>query len=131
MLAKITDIGFRKVGSWSLLNGKPELSIDAEGDSENILYSFVVDGTPKYIGKTVQTLRNRMYGYRKPTSTQSTNSRNNAYIKAALECGSTVELFVLPDRGLLHFGEFHLNLAAGLEDSIVSILSPEWNSVGR
>jgi hypothetical protein len=131
MLSKITDIGFRKAGDWSLLNGEPELSIEAEEDSENILYSFVVDGVPKYIGKTVQSLRKRMYGYRKPAATQSTNIRNNNHIKSALQSGSVVELYVLPDHGLLHFGEFHLNLAAGLEDSIVSLLSPEWNSVGK
>jgi hypothetical protein len=131
MLSKLTNIGFRKVGVWSLANGESELTIDAESDSENILYSFVVDGVPKYIGKTVQPLKKRMYGYRKPAATQSTNIRNNSNIKSALERGSVIELYVLPDHGLLHFGEFHLNLAAGLEDSIVSFLSPEWNSIGK
>ena len=131
MLSKLTDIGFKKVGIWSLVNCEPELLIEAEGDSANILYSFVVDGVPKYIGKTVQPLKKRMYGYRKPAATQSTNIRNNGNIKSALESGSSIELYVLPDHGLLHFGEFHLNLAAGLEDSIVSSLSPEWNSVGK
>ncbi len=131
MLSKLTDIGFRKVGIWSLANGEPDLEIEAEGESANILYSFVVDGIPKYVGKTVQPLKKRMYGYRKPAATQSTNIRNNGNIKLALENGSVIELYVLPDHGLLHFGEFHINLAAGLEDSIVSSLSPEWNSVGK
>lgn len=45
--------------------------------------------------------------------------------------GSVVDLFALPDHGLLHFGTFHINLAAGLEDSIVSSLKPEWNAVGK
>jgi hypothetical protein len=131
MLTKLTDIGFRKVGVWSLVNGEPDLAIEEEADSVNILYSFVVDGMPKYIGKTVQPLKKRMYGYRKPAATQSTNIRNNSNIKSALESGSVIELYVLPDHGLLHFGRFHLNLAAGLEDSIVSSLSPEWNFVGK
>jgi hypothetical protein len=131
MLSKLTDIGFRKVGIWSLANGEPDLKIEAEENSANILYCFVVDGLPKYVGKTVQPLKKRMYGYRKPAATQSTNIRNNGNIKSALENGSVIELYVLPDNGLLHFGEFHLNLAAGLEDSIVSSLSPEWNSVGK
>jgi hypothetical protein len=131
MLSKLTNIGFRKVGAWELVNGGPELVIDAEADSINILYSFVVDGIPKYIGKTVQPLKKRMYGYRKPAATQSTNIRNNRNITSALENGAVIELYVLPDHGLLHIGEFHLNLAAGLEDSIVSSLSPEWNSVGK
>lgn len=131
MLKKLTDIGFKKVGVWTLNNDEPKLTLDAEENSKYILYSFVVDGSPKYIGKTIQTLRKRMYGYQKPGSTQSTNIRNNANIKKALEHGSLIELYVLPDHGLLHFGDFHLNLAAGLEDSIVSALSPEWNTVGK
>lgn len=131
MLSKLTDIGFRKVGVWSLVNGEPDLEIQAGGEFSNILYSFVVDGIPKYVGKTVQPLKKRMYGYRKPAATQSTNIRNNCKIKLALQNGSIIELYVLPDHGLLYFGEFHLNLAAGLEDSIVSSLLPEWNSVGK
>jgi len=131
MLRKLTDIGFRKVGEWSLANGEPELAIEAEADSANILYCFVVDGTPKYVGKTTQPLKKRMYGYRKPSESQSTNIRNNGNIKAALNAGASIDLYALPDHGLLHFGQFHLNLAAGLEDSIVSMLSPEWNSVGK
>ena len=131
MLIKLTNIGFRKVGLWSLEDDELVLIIEAEEDSVNILYSFVVDGVPKYIGKTTQSLKKRMYGYRKPAATQSTNIRNNVNIIEALNNGAVIELFVLPDHGLLHFGEFHLNLAAGLEDSIVSSLNPEWNFVGK
>lgn len=128
---KLTEIGFRKVGVWSLVKSDPDLSIDEEADSVDILYSFVVDGVPKYIGKTVQPLKKRMHGYRKPAATQSTNIRNHANIKTALESSSVIDLYILHDHGLLHFGVCHLNLAAGLEDSIVSSLLPEWNSVGK
>ena len=38
-----------------------------------------------------------------------------------------MDIFVLPDNGLLHYGLFHVNLAAGLEDSIVRELNPPWN----
>jgi hypothetical protein len=131
MLKKLTNIGFRKVGCWSLENEELALAIEAEADSANILYSFVVDGVPKYIGKTTQALKKRMYGYRKPAATQITNIRNNTNMRLALQNNAVIELYVLPDHGLLHFGQFHLNLAAGLEDSIVSLLAPEWNTVGK
>lgn len=85
MLRKLTDIGFRKVGIWSLANGEQYLEIEAEGDSANMLYSFVVDRILKYISKTVQPLKKRMCGYRKPVATQSTNIRNNGNIKSTLE----------------------------------------------
>jgi len=131
MLHKLTDIGFKQVGIWSLKNDELELTLTVEADSKNILYCFVVDGIPKYIGKTVQPLKKRMYGYLKPAISQSTNIRNNTNLKSTLKSGAIVELYVLPDNGLLHFGEFHVNLAAGLEDSIVCSLKPEWNSVGK
>jgi hypothetical protein len=38
-----------------------------------------------------------------------------------------VEIYIFRDMGLLHFGGFHLNLAAGLEDSLVVELDPPWN----
>jgi hypothetical protein len=41
--------------------------------------------------------------------------------------GAAVDVFALPDNGLLHYGDFHVNLAAGLEDSIILTLNPEWN----
>ena len=84
MLNKLTEIEFKKVGEWSLENELPELTIFSEARSANILYCFVVDGVPKYIGKTTQPLKKRMYGYRKPTPTQSTNIRNNENLKRAL-----------------------------------------------
>ncbi|WP_240535164.1 MULTISPECIES: hypothetical protein [Enterobacteriaceae] len=42
-----------------------------------------------------------------------------------------VDILVLPDSGLMHYGQFHLNLAAGLEDSIISAINPEWNGIQR
>jgi len=132
MLNELTEIGFKKVGEWGLGSESSILTITSEGESENILYCFVVDGIPKYIGKTTQQLKKRMYGYCKPAATQSSaNIRNNENLRLVLCRGSVVDLYVLPDHGLLHFGQFHLNLAAGLEDSIVSMLSPEWNMVGK
>ncbi len=131
MLQKLTKIGFRKVGEWYLEGECLSLELHEESQSKNILYSIVVDGEPKYVGKTVQTLKKRMHGYQRPAPTQSTNIRNSKLIIDALKRSCSVELFALPDNGLLHFGEFHLNLAAGLEDSVVCTLSPQWNFVGK
>jgi hypothetical protein len=131
MLNKLTDIGFKKVGCCILENDVLEIIIDTEGDLKNILYTFVIDGEPMYVGKTTQTLKKRMYGYKKPGSTQATNIRNNKNIIKALKKNKKVALYALPDNGLLHFGAFHLNLAAGLEDNIVKTISPKWNLTGK
>lgn len=80
-----------------------------------------------YVGKTTKTLKERLYGYQNPGSTQFTNIRGNAEILKALRAGKNVEIFALPDNGLLKYGGFLLDLAAGLEDSIINELKPAWN----
>jgi hypothetical protein len=96
-----------------------------------VLYAFVSSSSQDakqlmYIGKTVRTLASRMAGYKKPGPSQSTNQKNNANIRSLLQQGKSVEIYVLPDRGL-HYGGFRVNLAAGLEDSIVLQMQPPWN----
>lgn len=51
MLDKLTNIGFKKAGAWSLQDGKLALQLFAEENSKNILYCFVVDNIPMHIGK--------------------------------------------------------------------------------
>jgi hypothetical protein len=126
-LNRIKAIGFTRAGCWSLTNGSLGLELTAHENDRNVLYAFVVDGEPMYVGKTVQPLSKRMAGYRKPAETQSTNIKNNENMRRCLVQGKSVEIFVLPDTGLLHYGGFHVNLAAGLEDSLVRELAPNWN----
>jgi hypothetical protein len=68
-----------------------------------------------------------MSGYKTPTKTQTTNINNHRRIKDFLSLGVAVEILALPDSGLLHYGQFHLNLAAALEDAIIRVIDPEWN----
>ena len=126
---RLVEIGFEPAGHWKLIGSAEDLSLELfrHGSQRNILYAFVSDGEVKYVGKTVQPLRTRMNGYRYPGATQGTNIRNNARIKALLRDGAAVDILALPDNGLLHYGQFHVNLAAGLEDNIISVLKPEWN----
>jgi hypothetical protein len=130
MLQRLLDMGFRKVGEWKLSSGEIRCELVAEEKSKNILYAFESDGTILYIGKTIQPLKARMYGYQNPGPTQSTNKKNNANLKKILCAGQSVSIFVLPDHGLLYYGGFHLNLAAGLEDNLVLQVKPKWNKTG-
>jgi len=126
---RILEIGFRNVGRWELVDGNLIYKLTSLMNNKNILYAFISDDQIKYIGKTTQPLKKRMYGYKNPGPTQSTNIRNNANIKSLLSEGKQVDIFALPDNGLLHYGAFHLNLAAGLEDNLIAKIQPEWNSV--
>ena len=127
---RLFKIGFRKAGEWVQNKSGIDYILDECGDDSNILYCFVSESTVLYVGKTVQSLKKRMYGYKRPGPTQSTNIKGNKNINKLLSEGKQVEIYALPDNGLLHFGDFHINLAAGLEDSIVKTLNPLWNKTG-
>lgn len=130
MLPRLINIGFRSVGKWVLTEAKPTYILNSESTSKNILYAFVSNTEVLYIGKTTQMLKKRMYGYQNPGVTQSTNIKGNRLLVDLLASGDTVDIYALPDGGLLHFGDFHINLAAGLEDSLIGKLQPKWNGCG-
>lgn len=126
-IERLKAMGFRLAGTCHLHEERLAFRFNELSNCKNVLYSFVADGEVMYIGKTVSRLRQRMSGYRSPGPTQTTNIRNNQKLCALLDAGKTVEIFVLPDNGLLYYGGFHVNLAAGLEDSLIRELRPPWN----
>ena len=128
---RLLDIGFQVAGDWYLEDGALRISFRQLAEQHNILYAFVCDGSVKYVGVSTQTLRKRMAGYRSPGPKSTTNIRNNRNIRDMLAQGAAVEVHALPDSGLMHYGPFHLNLAAGLEASIIATLRPEWNIVAN
>ncbi|UFS71186.1 hypothetical protein LPW11_03095 [Geomonas sp. RF6] len=124
---RLLEIGFSPVGSWILSEGELQCELHRDCRNTNVLYAFVSDGEVKYIGKSIRTLRQRMQGYQRPGATQSTNIKNNLRIRDLLAGGAAVQVLALVDNGHLRYGQFHLNLAAGLEDDLIRVLDPEWN----
>jgi hypothetical protein len=129
-LERLQEIGFRPVGSWTHADDCLACHLVEHGKSANVLYAFVSDGELLYVGKTIQPLRMRMRGYERPGPGQSTNIRSNAKLKELIRAGHSVQILALPDNGLLKYGGFHVNLAAGLEGSIVRELRPAWSITG-
>lgn len=127
---RLEKIGFVRCGEWTLVGGKPICTLIQHAYDEKVLYAFISLGSVMYVGKTVQTLKRRMYGYENPVATQSTNIKGNKLILESLSAMQPVEIHALPDNGLLFYGGFHVNLAAGLEDSLVRTLKPAWNKAG-
>jgi hypothetical protein len=126
-LQRLEHLGFVRCGEWRL-DGDTSIDFDLEfkPDGKNVLYSFVSDSVVLYVGKTVQGLHKRLYGYKRPGSTQSTNIRANALIAERLAT-AVVDIYVWACDGLMTYGGFRVDLAAGLEDSIVHELQPLWN----
>jgi len=124
---RLLDIGFVPAGHWLVESEKLKFVLTRHSTQRNILYAFVCDGEVKYVGKTVRSLSQRMAGYKTPGPTQTTNIGNHGRIREQLSKDIFVEIYALPDNGLLHYGQFHLNLAAALEDSIIRVMDPPWN----
>jgi hypothetical protein len=131
-LARLTAIGFLRIGSWKLTDRGLTFEIDEQlASARNVLYAFAVDGSLAYIGKTIVPLRDRLQRYKTPAKSAekggSTNIKNNRNILQSLRKGRAVEIFVLQSESRQEHGGFVVNLAAGLEDSLVADLSPPWN----
>jgi len=101
-LNRLIDMGFVECGEWVVAEDQLVSKLLKCADNQNVLYAFVVDDAVMYIGKTVQSLRSRMQGYRTPGQTQLTNVRNNQNLRNALISGRRVAIYVLPDNGLLY-----------------------------
>ncbi|WP_205408949.1 GIY-YIG nuclease family protein [Acidiphilium sp. JA12-A1] len=133
----LLNLGFRDVGMWG--PGKGVGSIDYHLDSPNAhtdglilrernsLYAFVHKDEVKYIGKTARTIRERFAGYRNPGQRQQTNLRCNRNIQEMLDQGDAVRIFVFNPISFLRYGDFEINLAAGLEDALIEAFDPPWN----
>ncbi|OXI61084.1 hypothetical protein CFB47_15190 [Burkholderia sp. AU27893] len=128
-MKRLFEIGFAPVGCWRLRDGILFLELTDKVDHANVLYAFISGDDVLYVGKTTKTLRGRLASYLKPSESQRTNTRNNGAIRDLLSAGQDVDILALPDLGLHRYGEFKINFAAALEDSIIKTLSPPWNAM--
>ena len=128
---RLLNIGFINVGHWTLKNESINYQLISHQKNKNVLYCFVSNGIIKYIGKTTMELLKRMYGYQNPGPTQTTNIRVNAEIKELLKNKNPIDIFILADIGLFKYGDFKINLAAGLEDTLIYEINPDWNYSGK
>lgn len=125
---RLREIGFKYIGSW-IKKEKNQLlyELTYASDVNNVLYAFVSDEELLYLGKTTQNLSNRFKGYIMPGISQTTNIRNNYELIKLLNLNKIIEIWLFEDRGLMSYGGFQVNLAAGLEDSLIRELKPKWN----
>lgn len=126
-MRRLLQIGFEQVGSWRLRNQELVLELARMNGQRNVLYAFVQDAAVLYVGKTTGSLESRMGGYLRPHTSQRTNVRNNQALLQLLRQDLAVDIYAWADPGMHRIGDFHLNYAAGLEDSIIRVVTPPWN----
>lgn len=128
---RLLAIGFEVIGHWSLKESNLNFLLEKHADRRNALYAFANGTEILYIGKTRKSLNERMYQYKNPGPTQKTNITNHKNLLEFLKLDVDVSILGFLDSGLLHYGEFHLNLAAALEDGLIEKMQPLWNKSGK
>lgn len=130
----LLNMGFRDVGFWAAKDDEGRLGYEFDGvndgslfDVSNVLYAFVQGEEVKYIGKTTRSVRKRFVGYCSPSGRQITNIKNNRLIRGAIANGKQIRIFIFTPISHLSYADFPINLAAGLEDSLVARFRPSWN----
>lgn len=126
-LQRLLEIGFEIAGEWRLDDAEPEIELERYNNAANVLYAFASDEELLYIGRSRRALRYRMAGYVSGGPPRSTRERNRERIMAMLMVSQPVDVYAMPDPGNLFYGSFRVNLAAGLQHSLIEALSPPWN----
>lgn len=131
-MKKLEELKLIPIGFWEIREDKLEYTVENEKhlNTPNALYAFVVNEPQNnyiaYIGKTTQTLGSRFYGYCRGNG-KSTNNKVHHKIKDQLNLNNNVTIWALLDDSPLSWGIYNINLAAGLEDALISKIKPIWN----
>lgn len=124
---RLLQLGFKKIGVWKLVNDNLDYYLESNKNHKNVLYSFVSNNIVKYIGKTVKPISQRLYGYKNPSESQRTNFGVNKYLIELLNKGENIDILIFIDNAQLKYHNYKINLAAGLEDILISEIQPDWN----
>lgn len=135
----LLNIGFVDVGKWEAAGDYIGYRLDGQDsdanqimlDVPNALYAFARGDAVLYLGKTARSIRRRYVGYCRPGKRQRTNLRCHRNIKAALAQGVDIRILVFTPISQLRYADFEINLAAGLEDSLIRAFDPPWNGRER
>jgi hypothetical protein len=125
-MEKIFELGFTLSADFILNEDILINNIFHNNNSANILYVFAnINPTNEeenfvfYIGHTRTTFSNRMRGYRLGNG-HNTNYRIHSYIREQLQVGKHIKVYVLNNIYNLNIRELEIDIAAGLEYSLIS-----------
>jgi hypothetical protein len=136
-LNRLTAIGFRDIGHWSAADREGHLRYVLDGavpdadkallDVQSALYAYVEGGAVLYVGKTARSLKRRLQGYCTPSKSAITNWKCNGNIRSLLAQGTEVRIFIFAPTDDLKYGDFDIDLPAGLEEALILAFVPPWN----
>jgi len=123
----LKELGFEHAGCAKLGPNGLDFEISQHSASRNVLYTFISGEQVLYIGITSRSFRERLNNYRNPGPTQSTNLSNKARIEELLESGVEVDILVFFPKEKIDYKSVVIDLSAGLERPLISMLRPPWN----
>ena len=126
-LKRLLEIGFELAGEWLLEDDGPCIEVRRYAAAANVLYAFASDDELLYVGRSGRSLGLRMQGYELGGPPRSVRARNRERIIAMLMLDQQVALYAMSDPGSMLYGSFRVNLAAGLQHSLIDALDPPWN----
>lgn len=126
--------GFVFSGRWEITSSvKSGVTFTLTRHTEDrVVYAFVVNDQPKYIGiceKLSTSLMERMrrYKYRQGTGT---NAHVAGKIRQHLMVGKEVQILSLKPEKDLRFTGLEIDLVKGLENPLIQKFQPNWNKWG-
>jgi hypothetical protein len=119
----LSSYGFVKVGEWSKKRSNYSgITFNlCLYKSFRVIYSFVINNKPKYIGicdKPGRTLKDRMGGYRSYED-DSTNKRIATNIKQELIAGKRVHIYALRPTISRKYKNLTIDFVKGLENPLI------------
>jgi hypothetical protein len=143
-MQKLIDLGFEQAAVANLRHGAAgqvigiEIAITKFAKATNILYAFVFHRNEpevdlwqvRYIGHTRKTFANRMAGYQAGHG-KAVNNRVHVAVKDHLRSGGQVVVYVMSDRFLFSMHDLHVDIAAGLEYSLIAYYREYNHRVGH
>ena len=128
----LTGIGLEDAASWTLDGDR----LKAVGDKParwrwltarpGPLYAFCRGDKGLYIRRSAMTLSKRFAAL-----ADSADAPLHQAIRKLLSAGKEVRILVLTDHPTISWGPFAIDLAAGLEESLIKAFRPPWNKSGR
>lgn len=125
-LTELQRIGFQWVGDFTNSNDGVNFFVGEKNELANILIALTIDGavvlllnSPRSLGQTLASLTSNS----PPPYFQD----YNRYLKAILNRGKHIQIYVLGDPGGLEYVGHKLSLCAGLFPNLLEYFRPVWN----
>ena len=128
----LIGIGLEDAASWKLTTG----GLKTVGDKAvrwrwltarlGALYTFCSGDKVLYIGRSTTTLSKRF-----ATLGNAADAPLHQAIRKLLVAGKEVRILVLADQPTISWGPFAIDLAAGLEESLIKAFRPAWNQLTK